>query len=122
MLLQFELTWQTWLQSLHSLTSVNKTELPKGYLTEKQVLNFQVFKERGFFLFARNFILIFAQFNAKIIPWHDCPSPVYPSLQVQFWEPLELVQFTFLPQLRPFVLHSLIPVNKNDLQKITEPF
>ena len=40
MLLQFELTWQTWLQSLHSLTSVNKTELPKGYLTEKQALNF----------------------------------------------------------------------------------
>ena len=118
-LLQLELTWQTWLPSLHSLTSVNKNELPKGYLTEWHLISKFLGKE--VFLFARNFVLIFAQFNAKIIPWQDCPSPVYPSLQVQFWEPLELVQFTFVPQPRPPSLHSLTSVNTNDLQKITEP-
>ena len=37
----------------------------------------------------------------SVVPWHDCPSPVYPSLQVYLWEPLVLAQFalTSLKQL-----------------------
>ena len=63
---------------------------------ETSIIFLSFWGKRFFFLFARGFILIFAQSNAKIIPWHDCPSPVYPSLQVQLWEPSVFVQFAFM--------------------------
>ena len=43
-----------------------------------------------------------------IVPWHDPPFPVYPSLQVQIWEPLVLVQFAFMSQSWLSSLHSSI--------------
>ena len=46
-------------------------------------------------------------------PWHDCPSPVYPSLQVQIWEPFVLLQFELTSQTWLPLLHSLASVNKN---------
>ena len=99
-LLQFELTWQTWLPSLHSLTSENKNELPKRYSTETNII----------FLF-----FLFSKSNAVIIPWHDCPSPVYPSLQVQLWEPSVLVQFAVTSQAWLLLRHSSISSSTNDI-------
>ena len=96
-LLQFELTWQTWLPSLHSLTSENKNEC-QNITWQRQTSNFWVFKERVLFLFVGKFILLFAKSYVMIIPWHECPSPVYPSLQVQMWEPSVLVQFAVTSQ------------------------
>ena len=43
-----------------------------------------------------------------IVPWHNPPFPVYPSLQVQIWEPLVLVQFAFMSQSWLSSLHSSI--------------
>ena len=100
-LLQFELTWQTWLPSLHSLTSENKNELPKRYSTETNI------RFLFFFLFSKS--------NAVIIPWHDCPSPVYPSLQVQLWEPSVLVQFAVTSQAWLPLRHSSISSSTNDI-------
>ena len=54
------------------------------------------FKGNNFFLYVGNFILPFAKSNAMIIPWQDCLSPVYPSLQVKLWQPSVLVQFAFM--------------------------
>ena len=99
-LLQFELTSQTWLPSLHSLTSENKNELPKRYSTETNIR----------FLF-----FLFSKPNAVIIPWHDSPSPVYPSLQVQLWEPSVLVQFAVTSQARLLLRHSSISRSTNDI-------
>ena len=45
-------------------------------------------------------------------PWHDCPSPVYPSLHVQIWEPSVLLQFELTWQTWLPSLHSLTSVNK----------
>ena len=104
-LLQFELTSQTWLPSLHSLTSVNKDEL-KNVTWQRQTSNF-CFCLR-FFLFVGNFILLFAYSNLMIIPWHECPSPMYPSLQVQLWEPSVLVQFAVTSQAWLLLRHSSI--------------
>ena len=73
-LLQLELTWQTWLPSLHSMTSVQKW-IAKRLLDRETSITFLSFwGKKFFFLFARGFILIFAQSNAKIIPWHNCSS------------------------------------------------
>ena len=49
------------------------------------------------------------------VPWHDFPSPVYPSLQVQKWEPLVLVQFALSSQA--WSLRSLTSTSKYDVQK-----
>ena len=105
-LLHFELTSQTWLPSLHSLISENKNELPKRCSTETNIrfLNF----------WGNSFFFLFAESNAVIIPWHDCPSPVYPSLQVQLWEPSVLVQFAVTSQAWLPLRHSSISGSKND--------
>ena len=113
-LLQFELTWQTWLPSLHSLTSENKNELPKRYLTETNI-KFLSFERNSFFLFVGSFILLFAKSNVMIIPWHECPSPVYPTLQVHLWEPSMLVQFALTSQAWILLRHSSISGSKNDI-------
>ena len=113
-LLQFELTWQTWLPSLHSLTSENKNELPKRYLTETNI-KFLSFERNSFFLFVGSFILLFAKSNVMIIPWHECPSPVYPSLQVHLWEPSVLVQFALTSQAWILLRHSSISGSTNDI-------
>ena len=60
---------------------------------------------KEFFLFA----------NAMIIPWHDYPSPVYPSLQVQLWEPSVLVQFAVTSQAWLLLRHSSISSGTNDI-------
>ena len=113
-LLQFELTSQTWLPSLHSLTSENKNELPKRYLTETNI-KFLSFERKSFFLYVGNFILLFAKFNVMIIPWHECPSPVYPTLQVQLWEPSMLVQCALTSQAWIPLRHSSISGSTNDI-------
>ena len=113
-LLQLELTSQTWLPSLHSLTSENKNELPKRYLTETNI-KFLSFERNSFFLFVGNFILLFAKSNVMIIHWHECPSPVYPSLQVHLWEPSMLVQFALTSQAWILLRHSSISGSKNDI-------
>ena len=113
-LLQFELTSQTWLPSLHSLTSENKNELPKRYLTETNI-KFLSFERNSFFLFVGSFILLFAKSNVMIIPWHECPSPVYPTLQVQLWEPSVLVQFALTSQAWLLLRHSSISSSTNNM-------
>ena len=62
-------------------------------------------------------LLVLNSVGYSYSPWHDCPSPVYPSLQVQIWEPSMLLQFELTSQtwLRP--LHSLISKNKNELPR-----
>ena len=47
------------------------------------------------------------------VPWHDCPSPMYPSVQVQLWEPLVFVHFAFTSQTWILSLHSSTSVNKS---------
>ena len=114
-LLQFELTSQTWLPSLHSLTSENKNELPKRYLTETNIKFLSFERKSFFFLFVGSFILLFAKSNVMIIPWHECPSPVYPTLQVQTWEPSVLVQFAVTSQAWLLLRHSSISGSTNDI-------
>ena len=50
-----------------------------------------------------------------ILPRHDSPFPVYPSLQVQLWEPSVLVQCAFMSQSWPPLLHSSISSRVSDL-------
>ena len=106
-LLQFELTSQTWLPPLHSLISKNKNELPRRCSTETNIRFLSFWGNFFFFLFAKS--------NAVIIPWHDCPSPVYPSLQVQLWEPSVLVQFAVTLQAWLPLRHSSISGSTNDI-------
>ena len=105
-LLQFELTSQTWLPSLHSLISQNKNELSKRCSTETNIRFLSFWGNSFFFLFDKS--------NAVIIPWHDCPSPVYPSLQVQLWEPSVLVQFAITSQAWLPLRHSSISGSTNE--------
>ena len=57
-----------------------------------------------------------ALYDAKSnIPWHDCPSPVYPSLQVHLWEPSVLIQFAVTLQAWLPLRHSLISSSTNDI-------
>ena len=57
-----------------------------------------------------------ALYDAKSnIPWHDCPSPVYPSLQVHLWEPSVLVQFAVTSQAWLLLRHSSISSSTNDI-------
>ena len=72
-------------------------------------------KKEFFFLFVGNFILLFAKSNVMIIPWHECPSPVYPTLQVQLWEPSVLVQFALTSQAWLLLRHSSISGSTNDI-------
>ena len=115
-LLQFELTWQTWLPSLHSLTSENKKELPKRYLTETNIkfLSFQ----------RKSFVFICGKLHSAIckvlcddytVAW---VSPVYPSLQVQMWEPSVLVQFAVTSQAWLLLRHSSISGSTYDIDRI----
>ena len=53
-----------------------------------------------------------------IIPWHECPSPVYPSLQVQLWEPSVLVQFAVTSQAWLLLRHSSISGSTYDIDRI----
>ena len=57
-------------------------------------------------------------YRSSNIHWQDCPSPMYPSLQMQLCEPLVLVQLALASQTSS--LHSLISVNTIDLQWVTE--
>ena len=58
-----------------------------------------------------------ALYDAKSnIPWHDCPSPVYPSLQVQLKEPSVLVQFAFTSQAWLLFRHSSISISTKDIE------
>ena len=82
---------------------------------QRQTSNFWVLKERVFFLFVGSFILLFAKCNMMIIPWHECPSPVYPTLQVHLWEPSMLVQFALTSQAWILLRHSSISGSKNDI-------
>ena len=72
-------------------------------------------KKEFFFLFVGNFILLFAKSNVMIIPWHECPSPVYPTLQVQLWEPSVLVQFALTSQAWLLLRHSSISSSTNNM-------
>ena len=62
-------------------------------------------------------LLVLNSVGYSYSPWHDCPSPVYPSLQVQIWEPSVLLQFELTSQTWLPSLHSLISKNKNELPK-----
>ena len=64
-------------------------------------------------------LLILNSVGYSYLPWHDCPSPVYPSLQVQIWEPFVLLQFELTWQTWLPLLHSLTSVNKNQLPNVT---
>ena len=75
-------------------------------VTRKKQTSVSKFLRKQFFLFAKS--------NAVIIPWHDCPSPVYPSLQVQLWEPSVLVQFAVTSQAWLPLRHSSISSSTND--------
>ena len=68
----------------------------KTLLDRETNIKFLSFKGNNFFLYVGNFILPFAKSNAMIVPWHDCLSLVYPSLQVKLWQPSVLVQFAFM--------------------------
>ena len=70
---------------------------------------------KSFFLFVGNFIMLFAKSNVMIIPWHECPSPVYPSLQVQLWEPSVLVQFALTSQEWLLLRHSSISGSRHGI-------
>ena len=63
------------------------------------------------YITSRNFAL--NRMGYSYSPWHDCPSPVYPSLQVQIWETFVLLQFELTSQTWLPLLHSLASVNKN---------
>ena len=75
----------------------------------------EFWKKEFFFLHVGNFILLFAKFNVMIIPWHECPSPVYPTLQVQLWEPSVLVQFALTSQAWLLLRHSSISGSTIDI-------
>ena len=75
----------------------------------------EFWKKEFFFLFVGSFILLFAKSNVMIIPWHECPSPVYPTLQVQLWEPSVLVQFALTSQAWLLLRHSSISDSTNDI-------
>ena len=62
-------------------------------------------------------LLVLNSVGNSYLPWHDCPSPVYPSLQVQMWEPSVLLQFELTSQTWLPSLHSLTSENKNELPK-----
>ena len=62
-------------------------------------------------------LLVLISVGNSYSPWHDCPSPVYPSLQVQMWEPSVLLQFELTSQTWLPSLHSLTSENKNELPK-----
>ena len=62
-------------------------------------------------------LLVLISVGYSYSPWHDCPSPVYPSLQVQMWEPSVLLQFELTWQTWLPSLHSLTSENKNELPK-----
>ena len=47
------------------------------------------------------------------VPEHECPSPVYPALQMHLLEPYVLVQFAFTSQSLMLYLHSSISKIKN---------
>ena len=64
-------------------------------------------------------LLVLISVGYSYSPWHDCPSPVYPSLQVQMWEPSVLLQFELTWQTWLPSLHSLTSENKNECQNIT---
>ena len=68
-------------------------------------------------------LLVLNSVGYSCSPWHDFPSPVYPSLQVQIWEPSVLLQFELTWQTWLPSLHSLTSENKNKLPKrnSTEP-
>ena len=50
-------------------------------------------------------------------PWHECPSPVYPSLHEQWYEPLALEQFALASQVWLLSLHSSTSVDTNYLRE-----
>ena len=62
-------------------------------------------------------LLVLNSVGYSYSPWHDCPSPVYPSLQVQMWEPSVLLQFELTSQTWLPSLHSLTSENKHELPK-----
>ena len=62
-------------------------------------------------------LLVLNSVGYSYSPWHDCPSPAYPSLQVQIWEPFVLLQFELIWQTWLPSLHSLTSANKNELPK-----
>ena len=62
-------------------------------------------------------LLVLISVGNSYSPWHDCPSPVYPSLQVQMWEPSVLLQFELTWQTWLPSLHSLTSENKKELPK-----
>ena len=68
----------------------------KTLLDRETNIKFLSFKGNNLFLYVGNFILPFAKPNAMIIPWHDCLSPAYPSLQVKLWQPSVPLQFAFM--------------------------
>ena len=70
---------------------------------------------KSFVLLVGNFILLFAKSNVMIIPWHECPFPVYPSLQVQLWEPSVLVQFALTSQEWLLLRHSSISGSRHGI-------
>ena len=78
----------------------------------------EFWKKEFFFLFVGSFILLFAKSNVMIIPWHECPSPVYPTLQVQLWEPSVLVQFALTSQAWILLRHSSISGSTYDIDRI----
>ena len=73
------------------------------------------FLRKEFLLLVGNFILLFAKSNVMIIPRHECPSPVYPSLQVQLWEPSVLVQFALTSQEWLLLRHSSISGSRHGI-------
>ena len=83
---------------------------------QRQTSNSEFLK--SFVLFVGNFIMLFAKSNVMIIPWHECPSPVYPSLQVQLWEPSVLVQFAVTSQAWLLLRHSSISGSTYDIDRI----
>ena len=139
-LVQLALASQTWLSLLHSSISANTIDLQR--ITDKRkkilaslshnkaiiiiiiIIIITLRKNRslkcglismGDSLCAKLLVLISVSYS--YLPWHNCPSPVYPSLQVQIWEPFVLLQFELTSQTWLPSLHSLTSENKNELPK-----
>ena len=48
----------------------------------------------------------------NVLPLHLCPSPMYPALHVQLYDPLVLLHTALASHLWVFALHSLISVKQ----------
>ena len=56
--------------------------------------------------------------EVKNLPWHVFPSPVYPALQVQIYDPRELEQLALLSHTGEEALHSSTSEKGTHIRKL----